>query len=201
MKQEIDYSKLNGLVPAIVQDAQSRVVLMLGFMNREALEKTEQTGKVTFFSRTRKRLWTKGEESGNFLEVVEIIPDCDRDTLLVRANPLGPVCHLGTDTCFAEENREELFFLAYLQDLVEERKKDMPENSYTTRLFREGLNKIAQKLGEEAVELVIEAINRDENKFLNEAADLLYHLLVLLTEKELRIEDVAATLAERHGGS
>lgn len=201
MKQEIDYSKLNGLVPAIVQDAQSRVVLMLGFMNREALEKTEQTGKVTFFSRSRNRLWTKGEESGNFLELVEIIPDCDRDTLLVRANPAGPVCHLGTDTCFAERNRRDLHFLAYLQDLIEDRKKEMPGNSYTTRLFQEGINKIAQKLGEEAVELVIEAKEEDKEKFLGEAADLLYHLLVLLTEKEFRIEEVAATLAERHGSS
>lgn len=198
MTQEMDYTKLNGLVPAVVQDAQSKTVLMVGFMNREALDKTKQTGKVTFFSRSKNRLWTKGEESGNYLELVDILPDCDRDTLLVKANPAGPVCHLGTDTCFAETNRESLYFLAFLQDLIEERKKEMPENSYTTRLFRKGINKIIQKLGEEAVELIIESKDQDEQKFINEAADLIYHLLVLLTEKGFRIEDVAGILAERH---
>jgi phosphoribosyl-ATP pyrophosphohydrolase/phosphoribosyl-AMP cyclohydrolase len=157
-------------------------VLMLGFMNPEALKKTREEGKVTFFSRTKKRLWTKGEESGNFLYVEEILEDCDRDTLLIRANPAGPVCHTGSDTCFNEQNTGGPF-IEQLQELIHQRKKEMPEGSYTTSLFEKGINKIAQKVGEEAVELVIEAKDQDDELFLNEAADLVYHLLVLLSAR------------------
>lgn len=197
----IDFTKLgNGLVPAIIQDAQSNTVLMLGFMNREALEKTRQEGKVTFYSRTKKRLWTKGEESGNFLNVVTIIPDCDNDTLLIKANPTGPVCHTGHDTCFNESNpgSDNIRFLTELQDLIDLRKKEMPKGSYTTSLFEKGINKIAQKVGEEAVETVIEAKDSNDELFLNEAADLTYHLQVLLTAKGFRIEDVVKVLQDRH---
>lgn len=199
MNQEtIDFNKLNGLVPAIIQDAKTNRVLMLGFMNEEALEKTRNEKLVTFFSRTKNRLWTKGEESGNFLDVVEIISDCDDDTLLIKANPRGPVCHTGSDTCFDEKNDDALSFLKYLQDLIDQRKAEMPEGSYTTRLFQKGINKIAQKVGEEAVELVIEAKDQNDDLFLNEAADLMYHLLVLLTAKKYRIEDVISVLKGRH---
>lgn len=194
----IDFEKMQGLVPAIIQDNSSAKVLMLGFMNRESLDKTKETGKVTFFSRTKQRLWTKGEESGNFLNVVQIIEDCDHDTLLVKVNPLGPVCHTGTDTCFNEENSAGTCFLDHLQAIIKTRKEEMPEGSYTTRLFSEGINKIAQKVGEEAVELVIEAKDRDDKLFLNEAADLLYHLLVLLTAKGKELNDVVKVLEERH---
>ena len=194
----LDFSKLNGLIPAVVQDAKTSIVLMLGFMNQEAYDKTIKTKLVTFYSRTKNRLWTKGEESGNFLDVVEIIPDCDNDTLLIKANPCGPVCHTGTDTCFNEKNKGSILFLRYLQDLIKQRKKEMPAGSYTTKLFEKGINKIAQKVGEEAVELVIEAKDNNDTLFLNEAADLVYHTLVLLAAKNYDISDVVKVLEERH---
>jgi phosphoribosyl-ATP pyrophosphohydrolase/phosphoribosyl-AMP cyclohydrolase len=199
----MDYQKLNGLVPAIIQDATTDTVLMLGFMNAEALEKTRKEGIVTFFSRTRNRLWTKGEESGNFLHVVEILKDCDKDTLLIKANPAGPVCHTGSDTCFNETNTPHqeplgIEFISELQELIQTRKDQLPEGSYTTSLFKEGINKIAQKVGEEAVELVIEAKDDNDELFLNEAADLVYHLLVLLSAKGKDIKDVTAVLEQRH---
>ncbi len=195
---KIDFAKLNGLVPAIIQDARTKKVLMLGFMNEEAYQKTAKEKRVTFFSRTKNRLWTKGEESGNFLDVVEILLDCDNDTLLIKANPMGPVCHTGQDTCFNEKNTDAAEFLVYLQDLIDQRRKEMPEGSYTTKLFTKGINKIAQKVGEEAVELVIESKDNNDDLFLNEAADLMYHVLVLLTAKNRRIEDVVKVLQSRH---
>jgi phosphoribosyl-ATP pyrophosphohydrolase/phosphoribosyl-AMP cyclohydrolase len=196
---QLDFSKLgNGLLPAIIQDARTNVVLMLGFMNEEAFEKTQKEGRVTFYSRTRNRLWTKGEESGNFLEVVSILPDCDNDTILIKANPAGPVCHTGNDTCFAEINKGNIDFLVHLQNVIDQRLQEMPEGSYTTSLFKKGINKIAQKVGEEAVETVIEAKDHNDDLFLNEVADLTYHLLVLLTAKNYRIEDVVKVLQERH---
>jgi phosphoribosyl-ATP pyrophosphohydrolase/phosphoribosyl-AMP cyclohydrolase len=167
-------------------------------MNEEAFDKTKKEGKVTFYSRTKDRLWTKGEESGNFLEVVSILPDCDNDTILIKANPAGPVCHTGNDTCFAEINKGNIDFLVHLQDLIDQRLQEMPEGSYTTSLFEKGINKIAQKVGEEAVETVIEAKDHNDDLFLNEVADLTYHLLVLLTAKSYRIEDVVKVLQERH---
>ncbi len=194
----LDFDKLNGLIPAVVQDASTNVVLMVGFMNKEAVEKTQEKGLVTFYSRTKKRLWTKGEESGNFLKVAEIIPDCDNDTLLIKAHPAGPVCHTGNDTCFDEINKSNLYFLEELQEVIYQRKNDMPENSYTTKLFKKGINKIAQKVGEEAVELVIEAKDNNDSLFLNEAADLMYHLEVLLAAKGFRLKDVISVLQERH---
>ena len=196
---EIDFDKLGGLVPAIVQDARTKNVLMLGFMNREAYDKTVATGKVTFWSRTRNCLWTKGETSGNYLNLVEVRNDCDKDTLLVKAIPDGPTCHTGTDTCWGEDNSANpLLFLTELQDLIEKRHEEMPEGSYTTSLFRKGINRIAQKVGEEALETVIEATNGSNDKMVYEASDLLYHLIVMLTEKGLRIEDVAGELQKRH---
>jgi phosphoribosyl-AMP cyclohydrolase / phosphoribosyl-ATP pyrophosphohydrolase len=194
----LDFNKLNGLVPAIIQDAKTNKVLMLGFMNEEAYQKTVKENLVTFYSRTKNRLWTKGEESGNFLDVVSITADCDSDTVLIKAKPRGPVCHTGTDTCFNEENTDVLSFIGYLQDLIDRRKTEMPEGSYTTKLFTKGINKIAQKVGEEAVELVIEAKDDNDDLFLNEAADLVFHLLVLLTAKNYRIEDVIKVLQSRH---
>jgi len=194
----IDFSKLNGLVPAVVQDAVTSKVLMVGFMNNEAYQKTIDTGYVTFFSRTRNRLWTKGEESGNYLFVKHIIPDCDNDTLLIKATPKGPTCHTGSDTCFNEKNDSNVEFLSYLQDVICKRKEEMPEGSYTTKLFSKGINKIAQKVGEEAVELVIESKDNNDVLFLNEAADLTYHLLVLLAAKNYKITDVDNVLKERH---
>ncbi|MFZ5939516.1 MAG: bifunctional phosphoribosyl-AMP cyclohydrolase/phosphoribosyl-ATP diphosphatase HisIE [Bacteroidota bacterium] len=193
----IDFNKLNGLVPAIIQDYQTAKVLMLGFMNNEAYEKTVSEKLVTFYSRTRQRLWTKGEESGNFLDVVEIKEDCDHDTLLILVNPRGPVCHTGSDTCFNEVNSNNLHFLIELQELIHKRKADLPEGSYTTRLFTEGIPKIAQKVGEEAVELVVESMRDMDDLFLNEAADLLYHLLVLLSAKGFDLRTVAAVLKSR----
>lgn len=196
---EIDFDKLGGLVPAIVQDARTKNVLMLGFMNREAYDKTVATGKVTFWSRTRNCLWTKGETSGNYLNLVEVRNDCDKDTLLVKAIPDGPTCHTGTDTCWGEDNSaNSLLFLTELQDFIEKRHEEMPEGSYTTSLFRKGINRIAQKVGEEALETVIEATNGSNDKMVYEASDLLYHLIVMLTEKGLRIEDVAGELQKRH---
>ena len=194
----LDFTKLNGLVPAVVQDARTGKVLMVGFMNEEAYLKTKELQKVTFFSRTKNRLWTKGEESGNFLNVKEILIDCDKDTLLIKAIPVGPTCHTGSDTCFDEINTGGLFWLKELQDLVDQRKAEMPEGSYTTKLFNKGINKVAQKVGEEAVELVIEAKDNNDELFLNEAADLMFHYIVLLTAKGKRIEDVVKILEERH---
>lgn len=199
----MDFQKLNGMVPAIIQDARTGTVLMLGFMTPEALEKTREEGKVTFFSRTKNRLWTKGEESGNFLYVVDILEDCDHDTLLIKANPAGPVCHTGSDTCFNEENSvaqrpEGIDFIGQLQQLIHARKEEMPEGSYTSSLFGKGINKIAQKVGEEAVELVIESKDNNDELFLNEAADLTYHLLVLLSAKGFDIKDVVSVLEQRH---
>ena len=196
---KIDYSELNGLVPAIIQDNTTNVVLMLGYMNEKAVQQTEETGHVTFFSRSKNRLWTKGEESGNFLNVVSISLDCDSDAILIKVNPDGPVCHTGADTCWDEPNEENvLSFLEYLQDIIDERKVQMPEGSYTTRLFKDGIRKISQKVGEEAVETIIGAMADDDENFLYEGADLLYHLMVLLSAKGYRIEDLAAELKKRH---
>jgi phosphoribosyl-ATP pyrophosphohydrolase/phosphoribosyl-AMP cyclohydrolase len=199
---QIDFNKGNGLVPAIVQDAVTRRVLMLGYMNEEAFTTTQERGLVTFYSRSRETLWTKGETSGNYLTVREILIDCDHDTILVKAIPSGPVCHTGSDTCFDEENDPDLMtsseFLLYLEQVVLDRRDHPIEGSYTNHLFSRGINKIAQKVGEEAVELVIEA--KDENKtlFLGEAADLMYHFLVLLAQKNVRLEEVVAVLKGRH---
>jgi len=195
---KMDFTKMDGLIPAIIQDARTSVVLMLGFMNEEALEKTRKTGLVTFFSRTKQRLWTKGEESGNHLDVKEIIEDCDHDTILIKATPRGPVCHTGSDTCFDEKNTGDITFLRTLQDLIHGRRDNMPEGSYTTKLFTAGINKIAQKVGEEAVELVIESKDQNDDLFLNEAADLVYHLLVLLSAKGFDLADVTGILENRH---
>ncbi|MBQ7945711.1 MAG: bifunctional phosphoribosyl-AMP cyclohydrolase/phosphoribosyl-ATP diphosphatase HisIE [Bacteroidales bacterium] len=197
--ENLDFQKLNGLVPAIIQDAKTQKVLMLGFMNEDALAETRRSGKVTFFSRTKNRLWTKGETSGNFLHVVDILVDCDKDTLLIKANPVGPVCHTGADTCFDEENRMSDFeFLRYLQDFIDKRYQEMPEGSYTTSLFKSGVNRMAQKVGEEAVETVIEAISCNDERFLYEASDMIYHLIVLLTSKGYRLEDLGKELKKRH---
>ena len=198
----IDFDKMDGLVPAIIQDADTRMVLMLGFMYREAYEKTIQTGKVTFWSRTRQCLWTKGETSGHFLHLVDMKIDCDNDTLLVRVHPVGPVCHTGTDTCWAETNdKAPITFLSELQDYIEKRHEEMPEGSYTTSLFKKGVNRIAQKVGEEALETVIEATSGSNEQLIYESSDLLYHLIVLLTSKGLRIEDAVEELHRRHDPS
>jgi len=190
---------MNGLVPAIIQDSRTKNVLMLGFMNKEAYEKTVATKKVTFYSRSRRCLWTKGETSGNFLNVVNIQNDCDNDTLLIKAVPEGPVCHTGADTCWGEENKANpLLFLTELQDFIEKRHEEMPEGSYTTSLFKDGLNRMAQKVGEEALEAVIEAVNGTDERLVYEASDMMYHLIVLLTSKGLRVEDIAKELQERH---
>ncbi len=195
---DIDFKKYSdGLVPAIVQDNDTQKVLMLGFMNEAALQKTMQERKVTFYSRSKNRLWTKGEESGNFLELRSVAIDCDHDTLLIRAHPLGPVCHTGADTCWSEKNHNDNFLL-YLEDIIELRKKSSPQESYVASLFARGINKIAQKVGEEAVETVIEAKDDDEALFLNEAADLLFHYLILLNAKGYRLKDVSEKLQERH---
>lgn len=212
----MDFKKQGGLVPAIIQDRDSKAVLMLGYMNEEALEKTRSEGKVTFYSRSKQRLWTKGESSGNFLHVEEIREDCDKDTLLIRVRPEGPACHTGADTCFDEQNSSlktdsgsdsqgqvhgdpaSVAFLAELQSLIQQRHRDLPEGSYTTSLFQKGINKIAQKVGEEAVELVIESKDDDEELFLGEASDLVYHLLVLLTAKGHSLAEVASVLEQRH---
>lgn len=194
----LDFEKMGGLVPAIIQDARTKNVLMLGFMNKEAFEKTESTGLVTFYSRTKKRLWTKGEESGNILKVVSIDDDCDHDTLLIQAIPAGPVCHTGNATCFSETNKFGIEFLAYLQEFINRRHQEMPEGSYTTSLFKKGVNRMAQKVGEEAVETVIEATNGTDDRLIYEASDLIYHLIVLLTSKGLTINDLAVELEKRH---
>lgn len=198
---ELDFEKMNGLIPAIIQDNYTQKVLMLGFMNKEAYEKTIETGKVTFFSRTKNRLWTKGEESGNFLHVVSVKADCDNDTLLIMVHPEGPVCHKGTDTCWGDKNEQDIMFLKELQDFIDRRRLEMPEKSYTTSLFNSGVNKMAQKVGEEAVETILEACNGTDERLIYEGADLLYHLIVLLTYKGYRIEDLARELKERHSAT
>ena len=186
----------DGLLPAIIQDADTLKVLMLGYMNEEAFKKTVETGLVTFFSRTRQCLWTKGETSGNYLHVVEMFPDCDADTLLIKAHPDGPTCHRGTTACF--DTRENEGFLGTLQACIQQRHRDMPEGSYTTHLFTKGVNKIAQKVGEEAVETVIEAIDGNKERFLYEAGDLVYHLLVLCEQMGFSMKDLEEELAIRH---
>jgi len=194
----VDFKKYqDGLVPAIVQDETTQKVLMLGFMNEEALNKTMQEKKVTFYSRSKKRLWTKGEESSNFLLLKNIAVDCDNDTLLIKAQPLGPVCHTGADTCWNEKNEKD-DFLSHLEDIISLRKKSNDEKSYVRQLFEKGINKIAQKVGEEAVELVIEAKDNHEELFLSEAADLLFHYLVLLNAKGYNLQEVIDVLKERH---
>jgi phosphoribosyl-AMP cyclohydrolase / phosphoribosyl-ATP pyrophosphohydrolase len=193
----IDFSKhKDGLAPAIIQDAETKTVLMLGFMNEEAFQKTKELNKVTFFSRSKKRLWTKGEESGNYLYVKEILCDCDNDTLLIKAEPAGPTCHTGSDTCFKEENTGN--FLFELEKTIEARKNARSENSYTSTLFAKGINKIAQKVGEEATELVIESKDDNDELFLNEAADLLFHYLILLQAKGKKLDDVVNILQQRN---
>jgi len=195
----LDFDKQGGLIPAIIQDAKSSKVLMLGYMNEEALEKTKKEGRVTFYSRSKNKLWTKGESSGNYLQVESIKEDCDEDTLLIKAHPLGPVCHTGADTCFDEENSGSgLAFLEQLGNTIRDRHKHPSENSYTSKLFARGINKVAQKVGEEAVELVIEAKDDNEELFLNEAADLIYHTLVLLEAKGYSLAEVVEVLEGRH---
>lgn len=193
-----DFDKQGGLIPAIVQDARTGKVLMLGYMNEESLNKTRETGKVTFFSRSKNRLWTKGEESGNFLELVDIQNDCDNDTFLVKAKPHGPTCHTGADTCWSEPNDETYSFLHYLERVIQDRKANPKAGSYTNSLFDKGINKIAQKVGEEATELVIEAKDDNKELFLGESADLLFHFLILLTEKGYTLNDVLDVLKKRH---
>lgn len=194
----LDFDKMGGLIPAIIQDARTKNVLMLGFMNKEAYEKTLEINKVTFFSRTKNRLWTKGEESGHFLDVVSIESDCDNDTLLIKAIPNGAVCHTGSATCFNDNNEFGIEFLTHLQDFIEKRYQEMPEGSYTTSLFNSGVNRMAQKVGEEAIETVIEATNGTDGRMMYEAADMLYHLMVLFTSKGRRIEELAEALYRRH---
>ena len=195
---KIDFNKYSdGLVPAIVQDNSTLKVLMLGFVNEEALKKTEETGKVTFYSRSKKRLWTKGEESGNFLELKSLAVDCDNDTLLIKAHPVGPVCHTGADTCWSEKNHSE-DFLFYLEEIINLRKQTKPEESYVAKLLSRGINKVAQKVGEEAVELVIEAKDDNKDLFLGEAADLLFHYLLLINAKGYSLNDVIDVLKGRH---
>ncbi|HOX82212.1 MAG TPA: bifunctional phosphoribosyl-AMP cyclohydrolase/phosphoribosyl-ATP diphosphatase HisIE [Chryseolinea sp.] len=193
---QINFAKLNGLIPCVIQDAKTQRVLMLGFMNEEAFQKTVTDKQVTFFSRTKQRLWTKGETSGNYLNVVEMMLDCDHDTLLIKANPIGPVCHTGAATCFDEVN--EHWDLNSLQEIIKDRKANPKVGSYTTSLFESGINKVAQKVGEEAVELIIEAKDENEELFLGEASDLLFHYLVLLTAKGYSLHDVLKVLKERH---
>jgi phosphoribosyl-ATP pyrophosphohydrolase/phosphoribosyl-AMP cyclohydrolase len=199
LAKQIDFEKGAGLVPAIIQDVQTHKVLMMGYMNEESYQKTIETGKVTFFSRSKNRLWTKGEESGNFLNLKDLSLDCDKDTLLIQVQPEGPVCHLGTDTCWADENKpSSIDFLLQLQQVIIERKKNLSEKSYTASLFQKGINKIAQKVGEEAVELVIEAKDDDKDLFMGEAADLMFHYLVLLAAKDYKLEEVVKVLVNRH---
>ncbi len=196
--EEIKFDLVSGLVPAIVQDVVTNKVLMLGYMNAEAVDKTMECGKVTFFSRSKQRLWTKGETSGNFLSLKEVLVDCDQDTLLIRAEPKGPTCHTGSDTCFDESNEPGAGFLDYLTGVIKERKQKAPDESYTASLFDGGINKIAQKVGEEAVEMIIEAKDDNESLFLNESADLLFHYMILLEAKGYSLNDVIKILRERH---
>jgi phosphoribosyl-ATP pyrophosphohydrolase/phosphoribosyl-AMP cyclohydrolase len=201
MNPTIDFSKdRDGLVPAIIQDHLTGKVLMLGYMNEESLSRTLEEGKVTFYSRSRKRLWTKGEESGHFLLVKEVSADCDGDALLIKAQPLGPVCHTGADTCWNEQNLRE-DFLGYLEEVIASRRKSGSPNSYIRQLFASGINKIAQKVGEEAIELIIESKDQDERLFLSESADLLFHYLVLLNAKGYNLQEVIDVLRERHAAS
>jgi phosphoribosyl-ATP pyrophosphohydrolase/phosphoribosyl-AMP cyclohydrolase len=195
---KLDFDKQNGLIPAIVQDYRTKKVLMLGFMNEEAYKKTLDTKMATFFSRSRNELWTKGETSGNYLHVKEVIADCDQDTVLIKAEPTGPVCHTGKDTCFNEDNSAGTEFIQYLSKIIKDRKDNPSQKSYTSSLFEKGINKIAQKVGEEAVELVIESKDSNRELFLNEAADLLFHYLVLLEAKGIDILDVVEVLESRH---
>lgn len=194
---QLNFGKLNGLIPCIVQDASTNVILMLGFMNSEALIKTQTEKRVTFFSRSKQRLWTKGETSGNYLELVAILKDCDEDTLLIKAKPKGPSCHTGADTCFNEKNESK--GIDFLETIITDRKKNPKSGSYTNSLFDSGINKIAQKVGEEAVELVIEAKDDNKELFVNEAADLMYHYLVLLAAKGVELAEVESVLRQRHG--
>ena len=194
----IDFEKVNGLVPAIIQDEFSKEVLMMGYMNQEAIDESIKSGKVTFFSRTKGRLWTKGETSGNFLMIKNIEVDCDQDTLLITVNPIGPVCHTGNDTCFAHSNKGKTYFIDQLRKVIKERKENPSDKSYTTSLFNAGINKVAQKVGEEAVEIVIEAKDDNKELFMGEAADLLYHYLVLLEAKEYELDEVMEVLIQRH---
>jgi phosphoribosyl-AMP cyclohydrolase / phosphoribosyl-ATP pyrophosphohydrolase len=195
--EELNFEKLGGLIPAIVVDVMTNQVLMVGFMNNESFAKTLESKRVTFFSRSRKALWTKGETSGNFLDLVDIKKDCDDDSLLVIAKPTGPTCHTGSYSCFDLE-KTNINFINRLNHLIKERKKNLPENSYTTKLFNEGANRIIQKVGEEAIETVIAAKNRDKKEIINESADLIYHLIVMLTEQEIEFEDVVNELVKRH---
>lgn len=195
---KIDFTKNNGLIPAIIQDNETKTVLMLGYMNQEAIDKTLETQKVTFFSRSKNRLWTKGEESGNFLNLVSIKNDCDNDTLLIQVNPVGPTCHTGSDTCWQEENNSNYGFLSKLENTIQERKENATsEKSYVASLFEKGINKIAQKVGEEAVEVVIEAKDNNDDLFLSESADLLFHYLILLQAKGFKLNDVVDVLRKR----
>lgn len=194
---KLDFKKNDGLIPVVIQDNATNKVLMLGYMNAEALEKTNREKRVTFFSRSKQRLWTKGESSGNFLELVSIAKDCDDDTLLIKVNPVGPVCHTGADTCFEETNTTDNFLL-HLEKVIQDRRDNPSQKSYTTSLFKKGINKVAQKVGEEAIELVIEAKDDDKELFMGEAADLMYHYLVLLAAKNYTLEEVINVLKERH---
>jgi phosphoribosyl-ATP pyrophosphohydrolase/phosphoribosyl-AMP cyclohydrolase len=195
---KLNYDRLNGLVPAVVIDDNTGVVLMVGFMNKESLSITNATGKVTFYSRSRKQLWTKGENSGNFLNVVNIKSDCDDDTLLIRAIPDGPTCHSGDYSCFKEDQYPGISFINELYSIIQSRKKNMPADSYTTKLFNEGENRIIQKVGEEAIETVIAAMDKNKKDLINETSDLVYHLLVLLVEKNITIKEIAENLQKRH---
>lgn len=199
MNKELNFDKSNGLIPAVIQDSKTKRVLMLGYMDRMALEETRKSGKVTFYSRSKQRLWTKGETSGNFLNLDSIQTDCDGDTLLISVRPQGPTCHLGTDTCFGSDNKENgIQFLLELQKIIKNRKETAPEGSYTASLFAAGINKIAQKVGEEAIEVVIEAKESDTRNLREETADLLFHLLVLLEQKEVSLVEVVDVLKARH---
>lgn len=195
---ELKLDSHTGLIPAIIQDAKTSKVLMLGYMNQAAFDKTKELGLVTFFSRSKQRLWTKGEESGNHLELVSIHNDCDNDTLLIKANPKGPTCHTGSDTCWSEMNQANLSFISHLEQVIKDRKENPTDESYTASLFKKGMNKIAQKVGEEAVELVIEAKDENDDLFKGEAADLFYHYLILLQAKGMTLQDIIAVLSSRH---
>ncbi len=198
LQMKIDFEKQNGLIPAIIQDNKTQKVLMLGYMNEESYKKTVKTGKVCFYSRSRKTLWTKGETSGNYLYVKGVKVDCDNDTLLIKASPVGPVCHTGSDTCWDEKNSGNIQFLQELEQVIEDRKTSTAEKSYTKSLFDKGINKIAQKVGEEAVELVIEAKDNNDELFVNEAADLMFHYLILLNKKGFELADIVKVLEDRH---
>lgn len=195
---ELKFDAQTGLIPAIIQDATTSKVLMLGYMNQESFDKTQESGLVTFFSRSKQRLWTKGEESGHHLELVSISNDCDSDTLLIKAKPKGPTCHTGADTCWNESNKADVNFLNHLEAVIKDRKDNPTDESYTSSLFKKGINKVAQKVGEEAVELVIEAKDDNDDLFKGEAADLLYHYLILLQAKEMTLSEIIEVLADRH---